>query len=97
MLISIVIAFFSNVGFKIKIFKKEISIWVLFGIVLTSLAFAGIHMNYYEDLSLLLGTFLCGLWLGLSYWYTEDLTAAIMAHFLLNFIVVIQNFWMVNF
>ena len=96
-LISGVIMFFSNVGFKIKIFKKELSIWVLFGIILVSLFFAAIHVNYYTNFNLLLGTFLCGLWLGLSYWYFEDLTAVILAHFALNFIFVIMNFWVVNF
>ena len=96
-LVSIIIAFFSNIGFKIRIFKKEISIWVLFGIVISSLAFAGIHTNYYGTITLLLGTFLCGIWLGMTYWYWEDLTACVLAHFLLNFIVVIQSFWMVNF
>ena len=96
-LISIVIVSFSNVGFKIRIFKKELSMGVLFGIILTSLFFGAIHVNYYNDFSLLLGTVLCGFWLGISYWYTEDITAVILAHFALNFIVVAQTFWMVNF
>jgi len=97
-LISIVITFFSNTGFKIRIFKKELSIWVLFGIVISSLAFAGIHVNYYNSITLLLGTFLCGLWLSLTYWYFDgDLTAVILAHFALNLIVVAQTFWVINF
>ena len=96
-LISIVVMSFSNVGFKIKIFKKELSIWVLFGIILISLFFAAIHVNYYNSTTLLLGTFLCGLWLGITYWYFEDLTAVILAHFLLNFIVVIQTFYLIGF
>jgi membrane protease YdiL (CAAX protease family) len=87
-LISIVIVFFSNIGFKIRVFKKEISIWVLFGIVLTGIAFGAIHVNYYNDFSLLLGTILCGIWLGITYWYFDDLTAAILAHFILNLIVM---------
>ena len=96
-LISIVIVSFSNVGFKIRIFKKELSIGVLFGIILTSIAFGSIHVNYYNDFSLLLGTVLCGFWLGITYWFWEDLTANIMAHFLLNLIVVWQTFFIVNF
>lgn len=96
-LVSSVIVFFSNVGFKIKIFKKELSIWVLFGIILTSLFFGAIHVNYYSDFPLLLGTILCGIWLGLSYWFTEDLTAVILAHFALNFIFIFMNFWVINF
>lgn len=96
-LISIVIAFFSNIGFKIRVFKKEISIWVLFGIILVSLLFGAIHMNYYNDFSLLLGTILCGFWLGITYWYFDDLTAVILAHFLLNLIVMWRTFFLVGF
>jgi membrane protease YdiL (CAAX protease family) len=96
-LISIVIASFSKVGFKIKILKKEISIWELFGIILVSLFFGAIHVNYYNDLSLLLGTVLCGFWLGITYWYFDDLTAVILAHFLLNLIVIWQTFYLIGF
>ena len=103
-LISIVISLFGKIkGFKIPLplpflkQKKEISIWVFLGIIISSIAFAGIHMNYYENPNLLFGTFLCGLWLGLTYWYWEDLTAVIMAHFLLNLIVMFQTFGFVLF
>jgi len=96
-LISVVILVFSNIGFKFKILKKELSIWVIFGIILSSIAFAGIHVNYYDNMAYLFGTFLCGLWLGFTYWYWEDLTANIMAHFLLNFIVVFRTFFLVQF
>ena len=101
-LVSIIIVLFSNIkGYKIPLpflkHKKEISIWVLFGIILTAIAFAGIHMNYYNNPRYLLGTFLCGLWLGGCYFYWEDLTANIMAHFLLNLIVMWRTFGIVNF
>ena len=103
-LISIVIMLFANVkGFTIPLplpflkKKKEISIWVLLGIVISSIVFASIHMNYYANPNLLLGTFLCGFWLGITYWYWEDLTANIMAHFLLNLIVMFQTFGFILF
>ena len=99
LLVSIVMTLFANVrGFEIPLpfgflkQKKKISVWVLIGIVITAMAFAGIHINYYENVNLLLGTFLCGLWLGITYWYWEDLTANIVAHTLLNLIVMIQTF-----
>jgi len=96
-LISIIIMSFSKVGFKIRIFEKEISIWVLFGIVLTSIAFGAIHANYYNDFSLLLGTVLCGFWLGITQWYFDDLTAAILAHFILNLIVMWPTIYLIFF
>jgi len=96
-LISIIIISFSQVGFKIRIFKKEISIWVLFGIVLTGIAFGAIHVNYYNDYSLLLGTVLCGVWLGITQWYFDDLTASILAHFTLNLIVMWPTIYLIFF
>jgi membrane protease YdiL (CAAX protease family) len=96
-LISIVILTFSKYSYKFRLFGKEISLLVIFGIFLSSIAFAMLHVNYYGDIRLLLGTLLCGLWLGFTYWRWEDLTANIMAHFLLNLIVVLQSFWLVNF
>lgn len=101
-LVSMVMLLFANVkGYKIPIpvlkRKREISVWVLFGIIITAILFAGIHINYYSNPNLLLGTFACGLWLGITYWYWEDLTANIMAHFLLNLIVVWRTFFIINF
>lgn len=81
----------------IRIRGKKLSLWILIGILISSYLFALIHVNYYESLRYILGTFLCGVWLAFTYWYWEDLTACILAHSLLNFITVIQTFWMVGF
>lgn len=96
-LVSLVIVAFRNVKNKFTIFKKRISIYEIFGIILTGIAFAMLHVNYYENIAFLLGTFLCGIWLGFTYFYWEDLTACILAHFILNFICVIQSFFLVTF
>lgn len=94
---SLIIIVFHNTGYKIRIMKKEISIWELTGIIFISIAFAMLHVNYYNNIKFLLGTFICGFWLGITYWYWEDLTANILAHSLLNFICIINSFWLVNF
>lgn len=96
-LVSLVILVFHHTGYKIRILKKELSIWELAGIIFVSVGFTALHMNYYGNLKYLLGTFICGLWLGFIYWYWEDLTANILAHSLLNFICIIQSFYLVNF
>jgi len=66
------------------------------GIVLSSLAFMSIHINYYDNPPLLAIVFLSGLVLGFAYWYWDDLTACIIAHFILNSLIAYQTFWMVN-
>jgi len=102
-LISILISLFANSRkYKIPLpflreGKRSISSWETFGIFIVAIFFAGIHVNYYENPQFLLGTFLCGIWLGFTYWYWEDLTANIGGHMLLNLIVVWQTFYMVSF
>ncbi len=68
----------------------------LAGLVLSALAFMSIHINYYGNLQYMLIVFISGLILGFAYWYWEDLTACIVAHFILNVIVAYQTFWMVE-
>lgn len=76
--------------------KKRISFIEIGIVILSSIAFALIHVNYYSDMSLMLTVFFGGLWLGFMYWWTRDLTAVMIAHFLLNTMVVIQSIFIVN-
>lgn len=81
---------------KIQLWKnKEISHIEILGILISGVAFSIFHINYYGNPSLMFMTFVGGIWLGFSYFYWKDLTAVILAHFLLN-IIFIAQFWMVN-
>lgn len=77
--------------------NREISIIEITGIIISSLLFAYLHTNYFNNLNLLLMVFVSGLFLGFFYWLWRDLTANILAHLFLNIWVVGQYFWMVNF
>jgi len=76
--------------------KKEISYMEIIGIGLSAVAFAGLHINYYNDVRIMLSVFIGGLALGFLFWWWRDLTACILGHLLLNIITVGQYFWMVN-
>lgn len=81
---------------KIRLGKdREISYIEILGILISSLAFAVFHVNYYGNTNLMFMVFIGGVWLGFCYWYWKDLTAVILSHFLLNIIFVYQ-FWMIN-
>ncbi|MFX0023768.1 MAG: CPBP family intramembrane glutamic endopeptidase [Candidatus Hermodarchaeota archaeon] len=69
---------------------KEISFYEIFGIFLTSALFTIFHVNYYGNPSLILMVGFGGLWLVFAYWFWKDITACILAHFLLNIIFVAQ-------
>jgi len=75
--------------------KRDISVIEIAGIIISSVAFAGIHTNYYNQPSLLIALFLSGVIIGFMFVIWEDLTACIFGHFLLNFIWTVQNygFW----
>lgn len=59
-----------------------------FGIVLTSVLFAAIHVRYLKKWILLLGTFVMSLALGWLYEVTQIIWAPIWAHFLVNFAMI---------
>jgi len=83
---------------KYKIWKdKEISPIEIFGILLSSMLFAVIHVNYYGDFRIIISVFFSGLALGFLYWWWRDLTACILAHFLFNIITVAQSFYLLTF
>ncbi|KKN04921.1 hypothetical protein LCGC14_1092610 [marine sediment metagenome] len=69
---------------------NEISYIEIFGILLQSCFFAAFHVNYYGQPRLIGMVFVGGIWLGLTYWWWRDLTAVILAHFLLNIIFIFQ-------
>ncbi|MCP4651527.1 MAG: CPBP family intramembrane metalloprotease [PVC group bacterium] len=77
--------------------EKTISPMEIMGIFLSSILFAFMHTNYYADIGVILSVFVSGIALGFFYWWWRDLTANILAHFLLNIITVAQVFWLVSF
>jgi membrane protease YdiL (CAAX protease family) len=83
--------------FNQKKYLLEITIIQIVGIIFSSFAFTILHINYYGDRKLLVAVFGCGIILGLFYQKYKNLTANILAHFALNFIFVIQSFWLINF
>ncbi|MFX1237587.1 MAG: lysostaphin resistance A-like protein [Promethearchaeota archaeon] len=76
---------------------KKLSMFEIIGFGLSSLFFMLLHVNYYNYLNLMLSVFFSGMLLAFAFWYWEDLTACILAHFTLNIGVVIQSFFMVSF
>ncbi|KKN18230.1 hypothetical protein LCGC14_0957730 [marine sediment metagenome] len=69
---------------------KEMSYAELGGILLSGVLFAGFHVNYYGQPRLIGMVLVGGWWLGLVYFWNKDLTAVILAHFLLNIFFVAQ-------
>lgn len=56
----------------------------IIGVIITSILFAMIHVNYYNDLPNLLSTFATGLIFGFSYLFLKSLDVVILAHFGVN-------------
>lgn len=77
--------------------KKSLSIIEISGILVSSIFFMLLHVNYYDYLNLMLSVFFSGMILAIAFWYWEDLTSCILAHFTLNLITVFQTFFMVSF
>jgi len=76
---------------RIKLWKdREITYWEIFGILFSGLLFAIFHINYYGNPNLIFMVMFGGSWFALTYWYWKDLTAVILAHFLLNIIFIVQ-------
>jgi len=94
-LISIFISMGSN-SEKITITSKiEISVIEIIGIIISSMLFMLLHVNYSSNPSLLVAVFFSGVALAVFYWKWRDLTACILAHLVLNIINVIQTFYVV--
>ena len=72
--------------------NKEISYVELGGIILSAAIFASFHVNYYGQIRLIGMVFVGGLWLATVYFWNKDLTAVILAHFLLNIVFVSQYY-----
>lgn len=78
----------------------RISPFELIGVILSSILFGTIHVNYWNDPTLLGGTIFCGLWLGFVWVKWQDLSTNILSHFILNFLAQItlyQKFWSLIF
>lgn len=84
-IISIFLSFNKNTKPKSKFLKKEqLSILPVIGIIISSIFFARLHVFRYDDMSFLFAAFIGGMILGFFYWFTQDLTACILAHFFIN-------------
>lgn len=73
--------------------KSRITIMGIVGIVVSSVFFALIHQNYYDDPNMFIGVLVGGFAFGIGYFIWDDLTSNILAHFILNLIAVGQ--WLV--
>ena len=89
-------------GVLISLFKKlgvlmqptsRYSFFGFFGIILSGLIFAVIHTNYLGNPAMFLSVLLGGFALGFFYFFWDNLTANILAHFIVNIIAVGQ--WLV--
>lgn len=80
---------FDGFKYSISLFGKELHLIEIIGILVVAVLFMLIHQNYYGEFKLLLTVFLSGLVLNVAYWIWEDLTANILAHFLLNSMAVL--------
>ena len=85
---------FFKIGVKADKFtvwnKKKMSYIELLGIMLSAAIFAAFHVNYYGQVRLMGMVLIGGLWLGFVYWWNKDITAIIIAHFLINIIFILQ-------
>jgi membrane protease YdiL (CAAX protease family) len=86
-LIGMTIKFSKNVDKNNPILKYLI---IAAGIMLSSIFFTLIHINYYDNIALLATIFVCGLVLAIAYLISDDLMAVIIGHFILNAIVSFQ-------
>jgi uncharacterized protein len=68
----------------IKMFKSPLA-----GIIVTSVLFSAIHMQFYGFLPRLL----LGVLLGSIYWYSGSLWAAILAHFLYDALIIVVSWY----
>jgi len=81
--------------------KRPLSGVELAGMLVSAIAFALFHENYYNNLSMMITVFLWGLVLAFLFWYWHDITPLVFAHFAVNAIWAILNlpetFWLVYF
>jgi membrane protease YdiL (CAAX protease family) len=60
----------------------------MIGVIFSTIAFTAIHVNYYDDIAQLTAVFIGGLILAAFYLIWRDITANMLAHFLLNLVAV---------
>lgn len=76
--------------------KKELSMFIIFAILIDAMMFALLHVNYYDQLDLMFIVFFGGAVYAFVYFIWEDLTGVMLAHLIINVIAVWQMFWMVS-
>ena len=82
---------------RIQITKKRSITYVeIIGIIMSGVFFAIFHINYYGNINLMLIVLIGGIWLGFMYIFYRDITALILAHFMLNLMVVGQQFFLIG-
>lgn len=81
---------------KYKVGNTFITAGIFLGLFFSSAMFAVLHVNYYDDIRLMLIVFLGGLVYAVAYYYSKDITGVILAHFVLNVIAVGQMFFLFN-
>jgi membrane protease YdiL (CAAX protease family) len=74
--------------------NRKIGHLEIVGLFVSSIAFALLHVNYYDDIRLMSIVFLGGLIYAVFYWNYRDITGCILAHFALNIIAVFQTFFL---
>lgn len=89
-LISIFIRTGENDKARIKIGKKYMTPTILLGVIISAVGFMAIHVNYYDQLNMMIALLVSGLILGFAYWYWEDITSCILAHLLVNTVAIIR-------
>lgn len=73
------------------------TVFGIFSWFFTSTLFALFHVNYYNDIRLMLIVFLGGMVYSIAYWKMRDITGCILAHFALNIYAVVQIFGLAGF
>lgn len=76
--------------------KKSIGHIEIIGIVVSSVLFMFLHINYYGNIRLLMVVFFGGLVYAIAYWWTKDITGCILGHFILNIWATIQIFFILQ-
>ncbi|MFW9973081.1 MAG: lysostaphin resistance A-like protein [Candidatus Odinarchaeota archaeon] len=79
--------------YNIKLFKnKKVSLLSIFSVLISSLLFTSFHINYYNNIKMILLLFFGGIIFGSMYWSTDDLTACVLAHLIYNIIAGLKIF-----
>lgn len=77
--------------FSKQVFRKNYSIFLpIIGIIIQSIAFTVMHVNYYDNPAMLVSVFIGGVVLGIYYYIWKDADALILGHFMVNLVVAVS-------